>query len=103
MVGRREGVSHPDGSRGGGRGSFTFNGRFIFPAVLFHHCDLEVKTIHSDELFQMSTEINKNGESSKQGWLSKSNTKPNKQKKLGACRFYICKFTLLKNMNLINL
>lgn len=86
VVGGREGVSHPDGSRGRGRGSFTFNCGFIFPTILFHHGNLEVKTIHSDELFQILTEINKNGESSKQGYLSKSNTNTN-QKNLGHIGF----------------
>lgn len=51
VVGGGKGVSHPDGSRGRGRRSFTFNCCFILPTIFFHHCNLEAETIHSDELF----------------------------------------------------
>lgn len=48
VVGGREGMSHPDGPRGWGRGSFTFNCCFILPTIFFHHCNLQVKTIYPD-------------------------------------------------------
>lgn len=51
MVGRREGVSHPDGSGGRGRRSFTFNCCFILPTIFFYHCNLEAKKYIPDSLF----------------------------------------------------
>lgn len=50
VVGRREGVCHSDGSGCWGRGCFTFNCCFVLPTIFFHHCNLEAKTVHSNQL-----------------------------------------------------